>query len=51
MELGLSDAQLGFLMGTAFAVFLRHHRIPMGRLADALTRTRLMALGLAYGRG
>lgn len=47
LDLKLSDAQLGFLMGTAFAVFYGVVGIAMGRIADALPRTRLMALGLA----
>jgi MFS family permease len=47
IDLQLSDAQLGFLMGTAFAVFYGVVGIAMGRIADALPRTRVMALGLA----
>ncbi len=46
-DLGLSDAQIGFLYGTAFAVFYALFGIPLGRLADVWVRTRLMALGLA----
>lgn len=46
-DLGLTDAQLGFLLGTAFAVFYAVVGIAMGRIADAVARTRLMALGLA----
>jgi MFS family permease len=45
-DLHLSDQQLGFLYGTAFAVFFAMVGIPMGRLADALSRKRLMATGL-----
>ena len=45
-DLGLSDQQLGFLYGTAFAVFFAMIGIPMGRLADALSRKGLMATGL-----
>lgn len=47
-DLGISDAQLGFLYGTAFAVFFALFGLPLGRLADAWTRTRLIALGLAF---
>src|SRR3989304_4303804 len=32
-DLGLSDAQIGFLYGTAFAVFYAVFGIPLGRLA------------------
>ena len=46
-ELKLTDAQLGFLLGTAFSVLYGVLGIPMGRIADALSRTRLMAFGLA----
>lgn len=46
-DLDLSDAQIGFLYGTAFAVFYALFGIPLGRLADVWVRTRLIALGLA----
>ncbi|MDX2169669.1 MAG: MFS transporter [Deltaproteobacteria bacterium] len=46
-DLGLSDAQIGFLYGTAFAVFYALFGIPLGRLADVWVRTRLIAVGLA----
>src|SRR5262249_55153888 len=45
-SLGLTDAQIGFLYGTAFAVFYALFGIPLGRLADVWKRTRLIALGL-----
>jgi MFS family permease len=47
-DLGLSDAQIGFLYGTAFAVFYALFGIPLGRLADMWARTRLIALGLSF---
>ena len=46
-DLGVSDAQIGFLYGTAFAVFYALFGIPLGRLADSWYRGRLMAMGLA----
>lgn len=46
-DLGLTDAQLGFLYGTAFAVFYALFGIPLGRLADSWSRTKLLSLGLA----
>jgi len=46
-DLGLDDAQLGFLYGTAFAIFYALFGIPLGRLADGWSRTRLLAIGLA----
>src|SRR5690606_11563286 len=39
--------ELGFLMGTSFAVFYGVSGIAMGRIADAVSRTRLLAVGLA----
>ena len=45
-DLGLEDAQIGFLYGTAFAVFYALFGIPLGRLADSWYRGRLIAVGL-----
>src|SRR3954451_21966272 len=45
-DLQLKDAQIGFLYGTAFAVFYALFGIPLGRLADSWYRGRLIALGL-----
>ena len=46
-DLGLTDADLGFLYGTAFAVFYALFGIPFGKLADSWNRTWLMTLGLS----
>jgi MFS family permease len=46
-DLGLSDAEIGFLYGTAFAVFYALFGIPLGRLADVWNRRTLIALGLS----
>ena len=45
-DLGLADAQIGFLYGTAFAVFYAVFGIPFGRLADSWVRKNLIAIGL-----
>ena len=45
-DLALNDAQVGFLYGTAFAVFYALFGIPLARLADSWHRGRLMAIGL-----
>jgi MFS family permease len=50
-DLGIDDAQMGFLYGTAFAVFYAIFGIPLGRLADNWVRTRLLALGLTLWSG
>jgi MFS family permease len=46
-DLGITDAQFGFLYGTAFGVFYSVFGIPLGKLADRWSRKRLLALGLA----
>ncbi len=45
-DLGLSDTDLGFLYGTAFAVFYALFGIPLGKLADSWHRVKLMSIGL-----
>jgi MFS family permease len=46
-DLKLDDADLGFLLGTAFAVFYSVVGIAMGRISDMLPRKKVMAFGLA----
>jgi MFS family permease len=45
-DLGLSDTQLGFLGGLAFALFYTFAGIPIARWADRGTRRTIIALGL-----
>jgi MFS family permease len=46
-DLGVDDAYLGFLYGTAFAIFYALFGIPLGKLADSWKRVRLMSIGLS----
>jgi MFS family permease len=46
-DLGLTDTDMGFLGGAAFAVFYALFGIPLGRLADNWSRVRLLSIGLA----
>jgi MFS family permease len=46
-DLHLTDADIGFLFGTAFGVFYSLFGIPLGRLADGWSRVKLMTIGLA----
>lgn len=46
-DLGLSDGDMGFLGGAAFAVFYALFGIPLGRLADNWNRVKLLSIGLA----
>ncbi len=45
-DLGASDTQLGFLTGTAFAIFYTFAGIPLARWADRSVRRDIIALGL-----
>jgi MFS family permease len=46
-DLKLTDQDLGFLFGAAFAVFYALFGVPLGRLADNWNRKKLLAAGLA----
>lgn len=45
-DLGISDTQMSYLMGAAFAIFYTLFGLPVGRLADSRNRTLLIAGGL-----
>jgi MFS family permease len=46
MHLHLMDAHLGFLYGTAFAVFYSIFALPLARLADVWSRKKTIGIGL-----
>ena len=48
LDMGINDAQIGFLYGTVFAVFYAIFGIPLGRLADLWIRRKLIAIGLGF---
>ena len=47
IELHLSDTAIGFLTGTALAIFYTGMGIPLGMIADRVDRRKLIALSLA----
>src|SRR5262249_42762898 len=47
-DLDISDTQFGYLMGFSFAVFYTFFGIPIGRLADSISRRGLIASGLVF---
>ena len=50
-ELGVSDSSMGFLTGTAFAIFYATAGIPIARWADVWVRRTIIALGLFVWSG
>ncbi len=46
-DLGISDGVLGLLYGTVFALFYALFSLPLGRLVDGWTRTKLLGICLA----
>lgn len=50
-DLGLSDSQLGILIGFAFAVLYTTVGIPIARLADRTNRVNIIAISLAAWSG
>ncbi len=50
-DLGLTDAQLGLLFGTAFALFYALFGIPLAKLADGWNRVKTISLGLTVWSG
>ena len=47
-DLAITDAQMGFLYGTVFAVFYAVFGIPLARFADVWTRRNLISVGLGF---
>jgi predicted MFS family arabinose efflux permease len=47
-DLGLTDTQMGLLLGLTFALLYSLLGIPMARWADQRVRTSLIAIGLAF---
>ncbi|APG63585.1 MFS transporter [Sphingorhabdus lutea] len=50
-DLGVTDAQLGLLFGTAFALFYALFGIPLAKLADGWSRVRTISWGLSFWSG
>lgn len=47
VALGLSDAQLGLLQGTGFAILYCSVAVPLGSVADAVSRRNLIMAGIS----
>lgn len=50
-DLGLSDLQVGLLQGLAFALLYAVVGIPIGMLADRISRRRIIAVGVLFWSG
>jgi MFS transporter, Spinster family, sphingosine-1-phosphate transporter len=48
MDLKIGDAEMGLLFGTVFALFYALFSLPLGRLADGWTRTKLLSICLIF---
>lgn len=47
-DLAIGDAEMGLLYGTVFALFYALFSLPLGRLADGWTRTRILSISIAF---
>ena len=47
-DLKVGDAEMGLLFGTVFALFYALFSLPLGRLADGWTRTKLLSISLVF---
>ena len=47
-DLKVGDAEMGLLFGTVFALFYALFSLPLGRLADGWTRTKLLSICLIF---
>ena len=47
-DLKIGDAEMGLLYGTVFALFYALFSLPIGRLADGWTRTKLLAIIICF---
>ena len=45
-DLGLSDTQMGLLLGPAFAIFYATMGLPLGYLADRVKRVSIVSIGI-----
>ena len=50
-DLGLSDTQLGLLLGLGFAIFFTLLALPIARLAEHWSRTRIISVSVAVAGG
>jgi MFS transporter, Spinster family, sphingosine-1-phosphate transporter len=50
-DLRIGDAEMGLLFGTVFALFYALFSLPLGRLADGWTRTKLLSVCIVFWSG